>query len=189
MQLDTSSKTPQSLASRLGPSLKRSYGEAATARQTETERNSKQPRLGSSSSSSILSAPATGELRPPVFSPDIVMPSWGRGSSSSTSKGSRNHRGKGSGRSGKGSGLRTPVSTLTGLPQFSEPLTDQVYIEATYRPATVPPAWESNPKSALTDFMLLNCNTKPSYRTSEGNLNGERIWRCEKYSSPALYYI
>lgn len=177
MQLDpTAGSTLSSLASRIGPPLKRPASSVATTQKTDDSRSPKHARYNT-----------------PVFVENMQgPPTRSRGQSSGSSRGGnrssnaqpRTGRG-GRGRSGS-SAMGLSKSTRANLPALSEPMADARFIKSKYAGVDMKPnakgtglgsGWEKNPKSALSNFMSTRFGHGPQYDAETGTLGGKKIIR------------
>lgn len=176
MQIDPSRDGVKSLASRIGPPLKRPFGQAATALKSDAEaspRSMKQPKLDKDASSTSREASGSGKPAAKTAS----MPSRAKAPPSSSRSGGRSSR---SGRGGDGRS-RQAAGKASQL-VLPEPLMDEAFVESTYGNVALSSSklaadWKSNPKSALANFMMQTYKTLPKYVVEEGVVSNKRVTR------------
>ncbi|KAI0047834.1 P-loop containing nucleoside triphosphate hydrolase protein [Auriscalpium vulgare] len=101
------------------------------------------------------------------------------GPSGRSSRGHRSHKPSGLSKSGS-TGFSNRGGRAPGLvlPTPSDPVNDADYIKKTYASATpLKKAWEDNPKSPLSNFMMTTVSRQPSYSYQEALINGKSGWR------------
>ncbi|TDL28437.1 P-loop containing nucleoside triphosphate hydrolase protein [Rickenella mellea] len=189
MHSDASRTTPaKSLASRIGPQLKRAYAQAATAAKEvpQTSRNVKLPRLGHSPPSLGFSSERSSSQVSLPFSAEFPekMPHRSSGRAGSSSRGSagvsggrnapKNSRGGPAHVASRARGaIKQPQQT-----QLSGPLHDKAFIDEFLKTVVIPAKeWQTNPNSALSNWMISRTQNKLKYVAQEGVYNGKRLWR------------
>lgn len=167
MQLDPSKDTaPRSLASRIGPPLKRALSQATALKVDDSPR----PKQAKIDAQALMPGPSSN-------------PSRGSRSSASSKSGRASQRGENAGRSRLGNTGRKAGGSIQKLTKgLPEPLLDEAYIKQKYADVHVESSglsgeWQKNPKSALANFMTTRLGHGPDYKVETGNLRGKMMTR------------
>ncbi|KAI5124693.1 hypothetical protein M0805_004300 [Coniferiporia weirii] len=176
MQLDPSKGVASgSLASRIGPPLKRTHSQSATALKQGESRGTKQARLDSLPPTTYMRGQSSKQKAGQGASPS------GRADRSSHVR-QRNAKFTPGRSSQSARNVNAKIKTSPSHSTLPDPLMDEAYVTGKYAGVEKTGSglgkdWKDNPKSALSSFMQSKLGRSPQYEAETGYLHGRKIIR------------